>query len=161
MTERTRLTVEGVANRPQGPEGKFLSDGLSTQKCLSPTTNTLCRTAPWLTKLWRTQGGWISTKLPALKIKDICTGRHKAESHEIMTKQTWVHKVEILGKPPTSWDSEPWATLVLQTGREKKKRKCLWVISCLKGKEKGKIIIRPNRTSSCFKLNVQNEINNT
>lgn len=26
-----------------------------------------------MTKLWSTQGGWISARLPALKIRDICT----------------------------------------------------------------------------------------
>ena len=49
-----------------------MSEGLSTQKCLSPTTNTLCRTAPWLTKLWSTQGGWTTARFAALKITDIC-----------------------------------------------------------------------------------------
>lgn len=60
------------AHWPHGPEGKFFSEGLSTQKCLSPTTKTLCRTAPWLMKLCSTQGGRTSARLPALKIRDIC-----------------------------------------------------------------------------------------
>lgn len=73
------MCVIGGADWPQGPEGKFLSEGLSTQKCLSPTTKTLWRTAPWLTKLWSTQGGWMSLKLPALKIRDICRTQRERE----------------------------------------------------------------------------------
>ncbi|KAG9330291.1 hypothetical protein JZ751_025866, partial [Albula glossodonta] len=58
-----------------GPRGKFLSEGLSTVKWASPTTNTLCRTAPWLTKLCSTQGGPASPSPFALKISDIYRNR--------------------------------------------------------------------------------------
>lgn len=76
-------------------------------------------------------------------------------------------QVEISGKPPTSWESEPWATLVLQTGvnrekeevfvgsvilhKEAKRKRDSWIQKCENQDNLSnirKVNLRPNNLSN-------------